>query len=154
MSDKFFIDTNVIAYGFEGEGMKSRVSRLVMGLALESADAAISFQVIQEFCNIALRKFAHRFAPAELHDYLRLALFPLCKVFPSFEMLDHALRIQQMHRIGYYDSLIVSAATQGNCKYLLTEDLNDGQTIEGVTVLNPFGDESKLFAALPKLKRF
>ncbi len=69
-------------------------------------------------------------------------------------MLDHALRIQQMHRIGYYDSLIVSAATQGNCKYLLTEDLNDGQTIEGVTVLNPFGDESKLFAALPKLKRF
>jgi hypothetical protein len=79
MSDKFFIDTNVIAYGFEGKGMKSRVSRLVMGLALESADAAMvsrlfrnSATLLCENLPIGLRR--------QLHDYLRLALFPLCKV--------------------------------------------------------------------------
>jgi len=154
MSDRVFLDTNVLVYSFDDDPRKEQISDSIIALALVAPVALISFQVLQEFCHLALRKFKGKFSPQELRKFCLSTLYPLCKIYPSFELLDQALIIHEKYKIGYFDSLIVSAATQGNCKYLLTEDLNDGQTIEGVTILNPFGDETKLLAALPKLKRF
>jgi predicted nucleic acid-binding protein len=152
MKGDFFIDTNIIAYGFGDESNKRTLSRNIMAYALRTGKASISIQVIQEFCNLALRKFQNAFKPSELAEYARTSLHPICKVYPSFELLERALKIHENHRLSYFDSLIVSAAIEGRCKYLLTEDMNDGQSIEGVAILNPFGDEKRLLAALPELK--
>lgn len=152
MKGDFFIDTNIIPYGFGDESKKRTISRSLMAYALRTGKASISLQVIQEFCNIALKKFQKAFSPSELRDYVRVSLHPLCKIYPSFELLDRALRIYENHRLSYFDSLILSAAVEGHCRYLLTEDMNDGQEIEGVTILNPFDNEKGLLAALPELK--
>ncbi|MBN8222206.1 MAG: PIN domain-containing protein [Spirochaetes bacterium] len=152
MSGNFFLDTNVIVYSFDEDPKKEKIADAIIAAALLSPVAVISFQVIQEFCRLALRKFKSSFSTAELEVFCRSTLYPICKVYPSFELLDRALHIYENHRINYFDALIVSAAVEGRCKYLLTEDMNDGQTLEGVTILNPFSHEKRLLAALPQLK--
>ncbi|AFM11939.1 PIN domain-containing protein [Turneriella parva] len=152
MRDSVFLDTNVLVYSFDNDPVKERISDGIIALALKAPVALISFQVLQEFCHLALRKFKGKFSAPELRDFCHTTLYPICKIYPSFELLDQALMIHGRHRISYFDSLIVSAAIEGRCKYLLTEDLNDGQVIEGVTVLNPFTDEKKLLAVLPGLQ--
>ncbi len=69
-----------------------------------------------------------------LSDYL----MPLCKVFPSQDLYEHALGIHERFGVSLYDSSIVSAACLAGCKLLLTEDLQDGQKIDSVRVRNPF----------------
>jgi predicted nucleic acid-binding protein len=48
----------------------------------------------------------------------------------------HALSLHERYGYSYYDSLIIAAAIEGECEYLFSEDLQDGQTIEGVTIQN------------------
>jgi predicted nucleic acid-binding protein len=54
------------------------------------------------------------------------------------QVFEQAWRIQDRDKLGFWDALIVSAAQVGGCRYLLTEDLQDGQEIAGVRVVNPF----------------
>jgi predicted nucleic acid-binding protein len=52
--------------------------------------------------------------------------------------LDHSWKIQDRYKLSFWDALIVAAARQALCGYLLTEDLQSGQTLDGVLVVNPF----------------
>jgi predicted nucleic acid-binding protein len=63
---------------------------------------------------------------------------PLCTVFPDRDLYSDALRVSAETGWTYYDSLIVSAAAAANCDVLVTEDLQNGRTIRGVTIQNPF----------------
>jgi predicted nucleic acid-binding protein len=83
--------------------------------------------------NIFVYSFGSR-APAKK----RIALAPLCQVFPTFELYDRAITIRELYGLSFYDSLIVCGALQAGCKTLVTEDLQAGQRFESVTVLNPF----------------
>ena len=53
-------------------------------------------------------------------------------------ILLHAIDIEEANKISFWDALIVSAAYSKNCTMLLTEDLNHGQNIEGISIHNPF----------------
>lgn len=75
----------------------------------------------------------------DAHVYLAEVLSPLCRVFASIHLYQNALDIQARYRLGFfYDSPIVAAALSGGCSQLLTEDLQDGQRIEGLEIRNPF----------------
>lgn len=65
-------------------------------------------------------------------------LAPLCRVYASISLYQNALDIRARSRFGFYDSLIVAAALSAGCSRLLTEDLQNGQRIEGLEVSNPF----------------
>ncbi len=139
MSDKFFIDTNVLIYSFDDRSpTKRETARNLIAEALEKGTGVISYQVILEFLNAATRKFA---VPLKLKDakkYLDLVLEPLCEVFSSAELYHQALEIAEAWRFSFYDALIVAAALEADCQVLYSEDLQADQRIKGLTVRNPF----------------
>lgn len=78
MNDKFFIDTNIFIYALDDNLSKKHLADEILVRSLNSAQGVISFQVIQEFCNLAIRKFQKSFTADELKDYCREVLYPLC----------------------------------------------------------------------------
>jgi predicted nucleic acid-binding protein len=98
----------------------------------------ISFQVIQEFASVATRKFAKPLTVPELRRYLDRVLAPLCEVHSNIDLYRSCLAIREQTGYSVYDSLIVAAAIAAQCKLLYSEDLEDGRTIGGVRIVNPF----------------
>ncbi len=138
MSGRYFLDTNVVVYGFDSSqpAKRARSRELVAG-ALGGA-GTISFQVVQEFLNVALRKFATPMTTAEAREYLDLVLLPLCRVFPEPDLYREALALRGRWGFSLYHAMIVAAAIQGGCTTLFTEDLQDGQRIGELRIENPF----------------
>ena len=137
--EKFFLDTNILVYTFESPAdKKCKEARNLVSTALETHLGMISYQVVQEFLNVATRKFAKRMPVPEVHLYLARVLMPLCEIFPDSSLYSQALSIAADTGLSFYDSLIVSSAITGGCAVLWSEDLQHGQRIRGVEIRNPF----------------
>ena len=138
MSVECFIDTNVFVYQLEGrDTRKAGIARNLIRQGIESGDACISFQVVQECLNTALRKALVPLSGHEMRRYLDSVLAPLLRVQPSLRLYHASLNIQSRYGFAYYDALIVAAALDAGCA-LYSEDLQDRQRIEGLTVVDPF----------------
>jgi len=136
---RFFIDTNIFVYSFDQTApAKARVASQLIRKALTTQKGVISFQVAQEFFNVALRRFAHPMNTAEAEQYFTITLRPLLTVHSSPALYLDALHLQARHQLSWYDSLIIAAAQQAECGVLLTEDLQHGQNFGDVRVENPF----------------
>jgi predicted nucleic acid-binding protein len=139
MSGKFFLDTNIFVYSFDHDHSEKRKRSLeLIAEALETGYGMISTQVVQEFLNVATRKFAVPLRNEDAHAYLRTVLNPLCRVYPDVELFEMALDTRQISGYSIYDSLIIAAARRGGCSTLLSEDLHSGQQIAGLTIVNPY----------------
>jgi predicted nucleic acid-binding protein len=139
MSARYFIDTNIFAYTFDNKStQKQKKAMRLIRKGLTTGEGIISTQVIQEFCNIALKKFKTPMTPSELHLYLENVLIPLCKNWPSSPLYQKAIALQTSTKYGFYDALVIASALQEKCTYLYTEDLQHNQTIESLTIQNPF----------------
>jgi predicted nucleic acid-binding protein len=139
MSAEAFLDTNIFIYHLDrSDARKHRVAERIVREALESDRACVSWQVVQECLNTALRKAEVPLDAAGARAYLDAVLLPLMKVTASAALYQRALDIQGRWRFGFYDSLVVASALSAGCSRLLTEDLQHGQRIEGLTVENPF----------------
>jgi predicted nucleic acid-binding protein len=139
MSDKFFIDTNIFVYTFcPAEPVKQHKSLEIVRTALNQGTGCISSQVVQEFINVALKKFTHPLSTTDCRRYLDAVLVPLCEVYPGNALYYKSLELFDRNHIAYYDSLIVAAALQAGCVRLYTEDMQQGQHFESLLVLNPF----------------
>ena len=139
VAGRSFLDTNILVYAFDPEATSKReYAQLRITRALATRDAVISFQVVQEFLSLALRKFPRPMTQPEAQAYLSQVLVPLCEVFPGASLYSSALSIADETGWTFYDSLIVSAALAADCSVLLTEDLQHGRTIRGIEIRNPF----------------
>ena len=142
MNDRYFLDTNLFIYTFDDtDRRKRRIARDCVSTALRDGLGMISFQVIQEFSSVALRKFAAPFSTVELREYIGAVLAPLCEIHSSIGLCEMCLNIREQSRYSFYDSLIIAAATEGGCRTLFTEDLQHGHVIAGVKIMNPFLEE-------------
>ena len=134
MNDKIFLDTNILVYCY------SVTDQLKQRKAVEIASKPavfVSTQVLQELCNIITRKFKFGYEQAattikecchnnNLHTNTENTVLPACQ-------------IADQNGFSFYDSMIVAAAIESNCTVLYSEDLQDGQVIDGkLTVKNPF----------------
>jgi predicted nucleic acid-binding protein len=139
MSGKFFLDTNVFVYLFDtsAPAKAKKAARLVRD-AVDTGKGIVSYQVVQEFFNVALRRFAHPMSAAEAEQYLVTVFRPLLAVHSSPALYVEALRIGGKHRLAWYDSIIVGAALEGQCETLYSEDFQRGREIEGLRIENPF----------------
>jgi len=138
-ASKYFLDTNIFVYSFdEKDPIKRQKARTIIREALKSQTGVISFQVIQEFLNLATKKFSVALSFEDLNDYLRTVLFPLCDTSPTEDLYQYALELHRAHHFSFYDSLILAAAAKNNCKMIYTEDLQEGQVVAGVKIQNPF----------------
>ena len=139
MDDSFFLDTNTIVYSFDNkDSAKRKISQQLVQHALSTRHGFISYQVIQEFLNVAIRKFAVPMEHPKSSVYLHDVLSPLCTVFPTIMLYEKALQVNSRWQFSFYDSLIIAAALTAKCSVLFSEDLQHEQTIETLTVINPF----------------
>src|SRR6266700_3729249 len=93
-AQRCFLDTNILVYTFMPDNRAKRdKARGLVAQALERHDGAISFQVVQEFLNVATRRPQRRMSQAEAQLYLAQVLMPLCEVWPSESLYSEALSI-------------------------------------------------------------
>ena len=139
MSVEFFLDTNILVYTFDSKHNDKRErARSLVEDALQRNAGVISYQVVQEFLNLATRKFALPMTPDAARDYLKVVLEPLCVVFPSIALYQRAIDLNERWRYDFYDSLIIGSALEAGCSILYSEDLQNQQKIESLTVVDPF----------------
>ena len=136
-----FIDTNVLVYAdsADADEKQARATALIAE-HLRAGSGVISTQVLHEFVNAAVRKLA---LPLEIIR-ARVRLYSRFETVnaSSMAVLD-ALDLHALHKVSFWDALILQAARQSGCVQLLTEDLQTGAVIGGVRVVNPFAVESK-----------
>ena len=139
MNDKYFVDTNILIYSFDScQTEKQDKARSLIARAMEQGTGIISYQVIQEFLNVATQKFVRPLTYSDAQRYLNIVLEPLCEVFSSMELFHQALEIMDKWRYSFFDSLIIASALQADCGILYTEDMQHNQKIRSLTIKNPF----------------
>ena len=139
MSDRYFLDTNIFVYSFDQSSpAKAQVAAQLIREALTTQKGIVSYQVVQEFFNVALRRFSQPMKATDCEQYLSTVFRPLLGVHSSQALYVEALHLQAQSGLSWYDSLIVSAAIQARCDLLFTEDLQHGQRFGSLQVRNPF----------------
>jgi predicted nucleic acid-binding protein len=137
MSDKFFVDTNILMYAHDtSAGTKHERAKALIEELWRERSGVISTQVLQELC-VNLRRKAGR--PADLKtvraivaDYLAWEV-----VTNAGGSVLEALDLEDRYQISFWDALIIQAAEASGATVLYSEDLSDGQTYRGVRVVNP-----------------
>jgi predicted nucleic acid-binding protein len=139
MNGRFFLDTNIFVYCFDRNAeAKARRGAQLIREGVATRKAVVSYQVVQEFFNIALRRFEQPMTTAEGEQYLTTVFRPMLSVHSSQALFAQALQLSNKHRLAWYDSLIVAAAIESACGILYSEDLNHGQQFGPVRIQNPF----------------
>jgi predicted nucleic acid-binding protein len=137
-NNKIFLDTNVLVYQFDRSApSKLQRAEQIIGQSILEETAVISSQVVQEFMNVALKKF-NTPLPAEDLESVMAVLRPLCAHVPSFDFYERTLKLYKSNSISFYDASIIQAAIDLGCSLLYSEDLQDGRQFGKLTIKNPF----------------
>jgi len=133
-----FVDTNVLLYAFDDRlADKQEQARRWLAWCWRTHRGRVSSQVVNEFYANALRKFTRTLpvdkARAEVRRLWTWKAWPIDE-----ETVQGAWALQDRFSLSYWDALMLSAAHQLGCTFLLTEDLQHGQEIDGVQIVNPF----------------
>lgn len=139
MSAKYFLDTNILVYSFDhASAAKQRTAVRLIDDAVEGGKGLISSQVVQEFLNVATRKFAVKLTPRDLRVYLEDVLLPLCAVYPTPATYAHSLDISEETGFSFYDAMILAGAKAAGCAVVYSEDLQHGRVLGGLKIIDPF----------------
>jgi predicted nucleic acid-binding protein len=134
---KIFIDTNILVYALDKYNKnKQTTARKTVKNIVENDSAVISVQVLQEFYNICTVKL--HFTPLRVKGYVHNYSENLEVVQNSCEIIERGIDISIISHISFWDALIIAAAEYSKCSEIVTEDLNDGQIINGIKIRNPF----------------
>jgi len=136
MIPKIFIDTNILVYAMDRhDPMKREICRSILRSISNSNCGVISTQVIQEFYVTATKKLGIGEIVAKdiIHSF---SMFETIVITP--ELIDRAIDCQILNRLSFWDALIMATAESAICEKIWTEDMNHGQVIHGVRIVNPF----------------
>jgi len=136
MTANVFVDTNVLIYAVDQADLqKQQAAQAWRQWLWETNRGRISFQVLQEFYVNATKKqlSAQAEIRKEIEDLMTWQPIP-----PDASVIARAWKIEDRYRISFWDSLIIAAARVADCRYLLTEDLQRGQELDGVMIVDPF----------------
>ena len=117
---------------------KSRSALRLIRHAIETRNGVVSYQVVQEFFNVALRRFVKPMTISEAEQYLATTFRPLLAVHSSLALYGEALQIAHRFKLSWFDALIVASAITSHCEVFYSEDLQDGQRFGSLQVSNPF----------------
>ena len=132
------LDTNVFIYYFQSaDERKYEIARAIIAQALEPGAASISYQVVQETLNVLTTKISPAASETDVDRMMESVLLPLWRVMPSQRLYARTLELRRRYQLPYYDALVVPGALEAGCTRLLTEDLQHGQVIDGLTIENP-----------------
>ena len=133
-----FFDTNVLVYAFDQkEPAKSAVAQRLLAECITRSEAFLSTQVLQEFFTTVTRKLStplsHREAERAVREFAKLPI-----VNADATLILDAITLSERYLISLWDALIVQAALRAGAEILYTEDLQDSQAFETLTIQNPF----------------
>ena len=137
MSDRTFVDTNILIYAHDADAKsKHEAAKKVLRELWGERDGVLSTQVLQEFYVNVTRKIPHPISKESARLVVRS--YVIWCVDTTHTEISTAFRIEDEYRIGFWDALIVASALKSGASRILTEDLNAGQTIAGIRIENPF----------------
>lgn len=133
-----FVDTNVLLYAYDvTAGARHEQARELVGRLGRGRTGAVSVQVLQEFYVNAVRKIASPLPPASARERIRV-LSRWTTHAPLAHDVVAASEMAEEHRLSFWDAMILRSASELGCARLWTEDLNAGQRVQGVEIVNPF----------------
>jgi predicted nucleic acid-binding protein len=126
-----FIDSNVILYLLSADSAKADRAEFIL-----NQGAIISVQVLNEITSVCLRKLK---MPWEEIDALLLAVKATCEILPlTLRSHEKAVQLAKRYSLSFYDAHICALAVLSGAESVLSEDMQDGLSIEGIHVCNPF----------------
>ncbi len=136
MADRSFIDTNVLVYAEASDAPgKQQAALALLKQLYETGTGVLSTQVLEVYCNVAIKKLklpaGHIRAQLDLYEQ-----FEVVQVTPA--IIRAGLDLHQTRSVAFYDALILASAETAGCNVLFSEDLNTGEVMAGVRILNPF----------------
>jgi predicted nucleic acid-binding protein len=133
-----FLDTNILVYAFDSmEGLKHICAKHLIEDLWETKTTWLSTQVLLEFHSAITRPRSKTFSIKESQAVIRTFLY--WKVYsPRASDVVQAVSIQERYRLSIWDAMIIQSAVACGCKVIYSEDLNHGQEIEGIKIVNPF----------------
>lgn len=136
MATRSFIDTNVLIYAeASDEPVKQKAALALLRQLYEDASGVLSTQVLQEYCNVALKKL--KLSPQYIRAQLDLyEHFEVIQVTPA--IIRAGLDLNQIRSVAFYDAIVLASAQTAGCSVLYSEDLNTGEVVGDVRILNPF----------------
>ena len=135
-----FVDANILVYAFDASaGRKQQAARRLLERLWDSRAGCVSVQVLQEFFVTVTKKVAKPLSIEQATSHVRE--FAAWSVFsPTAGDALAAIGLHAQAKLGFWDAMIVRAAAESACDILWTEDVSDGQVLQGVRVRNPFTD--------------
>ena len=137
-----FLDTNIFVYAFLASEPRKRAKAVeLIEASLGSGRGCISYQVVQEFANVARRKFTTCLSADDCKAFIDAAMQPLNRVASSTALIHAALDLQDELKYSFYDCAMIAAALQSGSSTLYSEDLQHWQLVRGdLRIVNPFLD--------------
>ena len=137
MSDKCFVDTNILVYAHDrSAGVKHQRAQMLLEQLWDSGQGVLSTQILQELC-VNLRRKASQPLPVEevrqlIRDYSTWEI-----VTNTAESVLQVLDIEMRYKTSFWDALIFQAAESSGASILYSEDLATGQRYGAIQVVNP-----------------
>jgi predicted nucleic acid-binding protein len=139
MNDRCFLDTNIFIYSIDRrDRVKEQKAAELIRDSLSSLKGVVSFQVVQEFFNVASKRLVASMSIEAAQLYLERVFLPLLRVHSSAALYGEALAFQGRYRLSWYDSLIICSALHAECTILYSEDLQHNQKFGKLRIVNPF----------------
>lgn len=137
MSDKTFVDTNVLIYAHDTDApAKRQIANRLLDQLWADRTGCLSVQVLQEFYVNVTRKIARPLPKASARRVVDAYAIWAVAVTPA--EISSAFQIEDQARIGFWDALIIACALKSGAARIASEDLNAGQKIAGIRIENPF----------------
>ena len=142
MSDRLFLDTNILLYAHDIDaGDKRQIAADLVRTVWEAGTGALSTQVLQEFYVNVTSKIPSPLTPSKARAIISQYFVWHIELNTPASLL-HASEIQERYRLSFWDALIVTAASRAGSAILYSEDFSHGQIVEGVRVVNPFRNKN------------
>lgn len=134
--ERCFIDTNLLIYADSGdESVKQRIALSLLKQLRLNQKGVLSTQVLGEYCNVAINKL--KLPHADIRQQMQFwEQYEVVQVTPA--IIHMGLDLHQTRSLGFFDALIVAAAKASGCTVLYSEDMNAGEMVNGVRIVNPF----------------
>ena len=137
MNDKVFVDTNILIYAHDADAKsKNDLAKQALSELWTRRTGVLSMQVLQEFYINVTRKISSPLPKNQARKVV--SSYALWCVETTPAEISAAFQIEDEARIGFWDALIVASAVKAGASRILSEDLNPGQIVAGVTIENPF----------------
>ena len=136
MKGRVFFDTNVLIYADDADaGAKRDKAQQLIEAALNNGNGVLSTQVLQEYFVVATRKLG---LPAEIAQKKVEILATMAVIAIDVDRVVEAIKLHRLYGFSFWDCLVLHCAKAAGCPRLLSEDMQHGRSIEGVTIENPF----------------